>query len=59
MAFNVANHAVFSPFVHNVFFHKRTVHASLSGMSISACAFLTEKRVTRAWYSIQLFHACL
>ena len=37
--------------LHNVSFHKLTVHASLSRMSISACVFLTGKQVTRPWYS--------
>ena len=47
------NHALFSPLLHNVSFHKRTVRALLSRMSISACVFLTGKLVTRPWYSFQ------
>ena len=45
------NHALCSPLLHNVSFHKRIVRASLSRMSISACVFLTGKRVTRPWCS--------
>ena len=49
------NHALFSRLLHKSSFHKRTVHASLSRTSIRACVFLTGKRVTGSWYSIQLF----
>ena len=45
------NHASFSPLLHNVSFHKRTVLASSLRMSISTCVFLTGKRETRPWYS--------
>ena len=41
------NHALFSPLLHNVSFHKRTVRALLLRMSMSACVFLTGKQVTR------------
>ena len=46
------NYALFSPLLHNISFHKRSVHTSLSPMSISACVFLTGKQVTRPWYSL-------
>ena len=42
------NHTSFSPLLHYVFFHKRTVRASSSRMIISACVFLTGKRGNQA-----------
>ena len=48
------NHASFSPLLHNVSFHKRTVRASSSRMIISACVFLTGKREPGPWYSASL-----
>ena len=46
------NHALFSPLLYNTSFHKQAVLALLLRMSISACVFLIEKRVTRPWYSV-------
>ena len=51
---NLPSHASFSPLLNNVSFHKQTVRASSSRMSISACVFLTGKRETRPWYSFGL-----
>ena len=51
LSLKMPNHALFSPLLHNVSFHKQTVRALLLRMSISACVFLTGKQVTRPWYS--------